>query len=166
MTDILTHVLTGFVLGTVLSFKFSWIDSPYITVVMIGAILPDTSKIEMIVPSRAVESALSIQFDWFVFHTPLGTVLLASIGSLLIAETHRRRAFALLLLGGASHFILDAFLMNPSRFSYVLLWPLDTVLVPLPMLILSSDRWPAFVALGTAGIVWLLKRKRYHDSAK
>jgi hypothetical protein len=158
MTELLTHVLTGFVLGTVLSFRYDWLDGPFVTVVMVGSILPDLTKVAIVLPSRTVQETLGIPFYWFVLHTPFGTVLTASITALLVGEAYRRRVFGLLLLGGASHFVLDALLINPSRFSFVLLWPFTTRLIPLPMLILSSDRWPAMMAIVCAVVVWLLRR--------
>lgn len=159
MTDILTHVLAGFVLGTVMSFRLDWLRGPFITIVMLGAVIPDFTKISMIISSEYVESLIGLPFDWFAFHTPFGAVITAGIGALLIDENYRVRVFGLLLTGAASHFVLDALLMNPSRFSYVLLWPFVTVLTPLPMYLLSSDQWPAILATGAAAAVWYVRRR-------
>ena len=154
MTDVLTHVLTGFVLGTTLSFRFNWLDRRFITIVMLGAILPDVTKIGLVVPSETVQEALGLPFYWFVLHTPFGTVITASLTALLVGDDYRNRVFGLLLVGAGSHFVLDSLLINPSRFSYVLFWPVATELAPLPMLILSSDQWPAAVALCAAVAAW------------
>lgn len=163
MTDILTHVLTGYVLGTLLSFRYDWLRAHYVTVTMVGAILPDLTKVSLAIPSNAVGAFLGVDFDWFALHTPFGAILTAGIGAILVDDDHRRRAFALLLAGAATHFLLDALLMSPSRFSYVLLWPFEVVTLPLPMYILSSDRWPAVVAATAAGIVWFVQRTTTAD---
>lgn len=158
MTELLTHVLAGYIIGTVLSFRLDWLRAPYVTVVMVGAILPDMTKVAIVIPPESVEAVLGIPFDWFALHTPFGTVITAGIGALLVGDGHRQRVFVLLLVGGVSHFVLDAILISPSRFSSVLLWPFYTAHVPLPMLVLSSDRWPAIIAASVAGVVWFARR--------
>lgn len=159
MTELLTHVLAGFVLGTVLSFRFDWVDRRYVTVVMVGATLPDLWQIGLVVPSETVQEALNLPFYWFVLHTPFGTLVTISIASLAVDSAHRKRVFALLLAGAASHFVLDSLLINPSLFSSVLLWPLVTELLPLPLVVVSSDRWPAVLAVSAAAIVWFARRR-------
>lgn len=158
MTDVLTHVIVGYILGTILSLRVDWIRAPLVTVVMVGAILPDLTKVSLVLPPEDVAAALGLTFDWFALHTPFGVVITAGIVTLFVHEGSRQRVFALLLVGAASHFVLDSLLMSPSRFSYVLFWPFHTVLVPLPMYILSSDRWPAVVAAVVALVLWYVKR--------
>ncbi|QIO24105.1 metal-dependent hydrolase [Haloarcula sp. JP-L23] len=157
MADLLTHVLVGFILGSILAVGFRWKAPPFVAVVMVGALLPDLAKIAMILPPRVVEETLGIPFDWFAVHTPFGTLLVAGIGSLLVSETIRRRVFVLLLIGGASHLVLDSLLISPSRFYHVLFWPLTTQFVSLPGLYLSSDRWPSIVAACLAVVAWFVR---------
>lgn len=157
MTELLTHVLAGYVIGTLLSFHFDWLRAPYVSAVMVGAILPDLTKVSLVVSPESVAAAVGVPFDWFALHTPFGTVLTAGIGALLVGDGHRGRVFMLLLVGGASHYVLDAILISPSRFSSVLLWPFYTVHVSLPMLVLSSDRWPAIIAVSIAAAVGLAR---------
>jgi hypothetical protein len=159
VTDILTHVLAGYVLGTALSFRVRWLDRRFVTVVMLGATLPDLTKISLLVPSRTIQEAVGLPFFWYALHTPFGTILTAGITALLCGRGLRGRIFPLLLVGGASHFVLDALLINPSRFSEVLLWPLAVELVPLPMLVLSSDRLPTVVAIVVATATWMARRR-------
>jgi hypothetical protein len=155
MTDVLTHVFVGFIIGTALSFRFKWLRRPFVTVVMVGALLPDVAKISMVIPPETVESTFGVTFDWFGFHTPFGTTIVAGIGALLVSDIHRKRVFVLLLLGASSHYVLDSILMSPSRFAYTLLWPFRVQLIPLPMWILSSDRLPAMFTGGVALVLWL-----------
>jgi len=146
MSDLLTHVLVGFTFRTILPVWLEWIGPSFVAIVIVGAVLPDLTKVDMVVPSSAVEAALGIPFDWFALHTPFGTMLVSSIGALLVDKPYRLRVFALLLAGAASHFVLDALMISPSRFYHVLLWPVSTRHVALPALYLSSDSWTAVVA--------------------
>lgn len=68
MPDILTHVLVGFSIGTVLSFRYEWLGPEYVTLVMIGALSPDFTKIALVVPDWTVSSLLGIPFSWGAFH--------------------------------------------------------------------------------------------------
>jgi hypothetical protein len=158
MTDLLTHALAGFIIGTVLSFRYDWIRGPFVSVVMVGAILPDLTKVSLVVPSEVVEATLGVAFDWFALHTPFGTLLTCGIGALIVEAGYRRRVFGLLVTGAASHFVLDGLLITPSRFSYVLFWPFETILVPLPMWFHTSSRVPVVIAGSAAAIVWTLRR--------
>lgn len=158
MTELLTHVLVGFILGTLLSVRFDWINRQFVTVVMFGAMLPDFWQIDLIVPSETIQETFGVPFYWFVLHTPFGTILSISILSLLIDSPYRKRVFGLLLAGATSHFVLDALLINPSIFSSVLFWPVATELLPLPMIIVSSDRWPAAIAICVSILVWAERR--------
>lgn len=154
MPDVLTHVLVGYALGAALSVRYDWLSGPFVTVAMAGALLPDVAKVALVVPSAVVEAGLGVPFSWFAIHTPAGSVLLASIGALLVDGAHRRRAFALLLAGAASHHALDALLLSTTGFSYALAWPLSTVHPPSPGLYLSTDRWPTAVAGCVAATAW------------
>lgn len=157
MPDVLTHVLVGYALGATLSIRYGWLSCPFVTAAMVGALLPDVAKVTLIVPSAVVEAALGVPFSWFAIHTPAGSVLLASIGALLVDGAHRRRVFALLLVGAASHHALDALLLSTTGYSYALAWPLSTVHPPSPGLYLSTDRWPAAVAGAVAAVAWFVR---------
>ncbi|QLG27384.1 metal-dependent hydrolase [Halorarum halophilum] len=158
MPDILTHVLVGYCLATLLSLRDDRITPPYVTVAMLGTLLPDLTKIELLVPSMVVEQAIGLPFSWFAIHTPFGSLLAASVGALLVAPHHRRQVLALLLLGAFSHHALDAMLLNVTGSSYPLLWPLSTYHIPSPGLYLSSDRWPALLTGSLAAVMWTVKR--------
>lgn len=157
MPDVLTHVLVGYVLATLLSFRLEWLTPRYVTVVMLGAIVPDLTKIKLLVPSSLVESWLGIPFDWFAIHTLGGALVAIAVGALLTSTPHRRRVFGLLLLGACSHLALDALLVSASGYSYAVFFPFSTYHPPTPGLFHSSDRWPAAVSALGAGAVWWLR---------
>ena len=55
MTELFTHVLVGYVLATMLSWRWGWITPPLVTVEMFGALLPDLNRLELFVPAETVE---------------------------------------------------------------------------------------------------------------
>lgn len=154
MPDVLTHVLVGYILGMLVSFRLRWLTPQYVTVVMLGAVVPDLTKVKLLVPSAQVELWLGIPFDWFAIHTLGGALVAVAIGALWTTDAHRRRVFGLLAFGAISHLTLDALLTNASGYSYAVFFPFSTINPPTPGLFLSSDRWPATVSVLLAGGVW------------
>lgn len=163
MSDLLTHVLVAYVLATALSFRYDWITPKLITVAMLGALVPDLTKISLVVASSRVETFLGTPFDWFAIHTVGGSLVAITIGALATSPKHRKKVFVLLLLGMLSHHLLDAANVNASGYSYAILWPLTTYHPPSPNLWLSSDRWPALVSGVAAVVVWHLRYHRFGE---
>lgn len=162
MADVLTHVIAGYVIGTVLSFRYEWMRPAHVTLVMIGALSPDFVKIELFVPDMAVEAMLGLPFSWAPLHTVGGSIVVVLLGSLLLGPTYRWRALALFAIGAASHHALDVVLVTATGYSYAVFWPLTEYRPPAGDLYLSSDRWPALVSGGLAVVVWFVDR-RYFD---
>jgi membrane-bound metal-dependent hydrolase YbcI (DUF457 family) len=160
MPDLLTHVLTGYILATVLSFRYEWLTPQYVTVAMLGALLPDLTKIKLIVASGKVETLLGIPFDWYAVHTLGGALVAVTIGALMTDRENRKYVFALLLLGALSHLFLDALLLKASGYSEMPLWPFTARGLPTPGFYLSSDRWPALVTGTIAVVVWYTRYRR------
>jgi len=146
MPDLLTHVLVAYTLATLLSIRCEWLTPALVTAVMLGAVVPDLTKIALVVPGQVVEDALGVPFDWSAIHATGGALVAVAAGALLTDSDHRRRVFVLLALGAASHLLLDALLHFPSGYSYPVLWPLTNYHPPALGLYLSSNRWPALVA--------------------
>ena len=160
MADLYTHVLAGFVIGVVLSWRYDWLSYPFVVVVMLGAALPDLNRLELLVSSSTVQAALGVPFSWAPLHRAGGTLLLVCIGALLAPPRYRRAVFALLFVGAASHYVLDFFLYKPSGVTSPLLWPFVTQGFAVEGFYLSSDRWPAVVATVVAVGVWVVDRLR------
>ena len=155
----LTHVLWGYVIGTLLSLRYDWLDARFVTIVMLGALLPDLTKIALVVDDALVEQFLGVPFSWGAIHRLGGATVACAIGAVLAGDGLRTRVFALLMIGVASHLVLDALLINPSGHSYAILWPVAADHFPTPNLFLSSDRWPALVSAAIAAGVWIIKRR-------
>lgn len=164
MPDLLTHVLIGYSIGTALSFRYDWLSPRLATIVMLGALVPDLTKIMLVLPSSQVEQLLGIPFEWRALHRLGGTFVVVAMGALLTDTEHRRHVFLLLALGAVSHHSLDALLIKPSGYSYAIFWPLTTYNPPTPNLFLSSDRWPAVAAGTIAAVLWYVRHYRYSES--
>ncbi|OIB56533.1 metal-dependent hydrolase [Natrialba sp. SSL1] len=158
VADVLTHVLAGYVIGTLLSMRYGWMRPVHVTLVMIGALVPDFVKVELLLPDPAVSFLLGSPFSWAPLHTLVGTLIVALFGSLFVAPELRRQALALIVVGVVSHHILDIVLVTATGYSYAVFWPISDYRFPAADLFLSSDRWPALVAGVSALVVWLLSR--------
>lgn len=163
MPDLLTHALVGYSLGTLLSLRYEWLTPQYVTVCMMGAFIPDMTKIQLVIPSEVVAATLSLPFEWSGIHTLGGAAISIAIGVILTDAAYRRRVAALLAIGAGSHLVLDALLFKPSGFMAPLWWPLTAQRFAIDGLYLSSDRWPAAVAAVIAAGCWAIARKRQSD---
>lgn len=159
MADILTHVLTAYVVATLLSVRYRRIDGPLVTVAMMGAMIPDLTKARILFSSAQVEARLGVPFSWDALHTLGGSVVAALVGVALAGTEHRRRVFLALLLGVCSHHVLDHLIVHPSGYAYDVFWPLSGYRVPIEGFYHSSDRWPAAVATVAAAGAALVRRR-------
>ena len=159
MADLFTHILVGYSLGIVLSWRYEQLSYPFITAVMIGSTLPDLNRIDLMIPEEIVTALLGIPFTWSLLHRVGGTFLIVSIGALLVTNVYRRVVFALLTIGASSHYALDFLLYKPSGISGPLLWPFVTHGIAVDGLYLSSDRWPVIVAVTLAVLIWIVDRR-------
>ena len=160
MPDLFTHMLVGYTLAVVLSWRYEWIEYPYVTLAMGAAILPDLNRIDLVLPATTIEATLGIPWLWVPLHRVSGTFLVICLGTLLAATNLRRRVFALLVIGATSHYTLDLMLYKPSGLSGPFFWPISDYRVAIDGIYLSSDRWPALLMGTIAVIVWYVDRRR------
>ncbi len=161
MAELLTHVFVAYSLATVLSFRYAWITPKMVTIAMMGALIPDLSRISLLIDEAVITEALGIPISWFGFHTLGGSLVAILVGVALAQHDHRRHVFLLLALGACSHLLLDLFLYKPSGVSAPLLWPVFAEGLAIPGFYLSSDRWPAVTTGLLAVIIWY---RRYHTT--
>lgn len=161
MADLLSHALVGFGIFTIASWFVSWIDVRWITVGMVGAILPDLNRVGVFVPEGLITDLIGLPFDTGAVHSIGGIVLLAGIGALFFGgRVHQRRAFLLLLAGAITHLLVDL----PQRYADGLmltnryLFPVTTHRFPTPGWYISADRWVLGVAVAFAVVVYLIDR--------
>ncbi|QLD87070.1 metal-dependent hydrolase [Natronomonas halophila] len=166
MVDLLTHVLVAYALATSLSIRYAWVSPPLVTVAMMGAVIPDLSRLSLLVAEETVTSLFGIPFAWFGFHTLGGVVVASLVGVVLASKEYRPRVALLLPLGAGTHLVLDALLVKPSGVAAPLWWPLAAHGTPTPGLYLSTDRWPVLVAGGCAASVWGVRYRILGDGDK
>jgi hypothetical protein len=160
MPDLLTHTLVGFTIGTVLSWQIDWAERHYVTAVMVGAVVPDLVKVKLLVPSAQLADSLGIPFSWLPLHTLGGAALsVLLIGTLVVGESHRRRALLMIAIGALSHLVLDGLLRTPTGRGGPVFWPITAYQPPTPGLYLSTDPWPAALAVAIAAVVVYVDRR-------
>ena len=162
MADLLTHVLAAYALATIASWRYDRLTRPWIAVVMIGALLPDLNRIGLLVTDAAIEATLGVSFDIDGIHTLGGAVFLAGVGSVVVADRHRR-VFALLLAGALSHLLVDGFKAYADGEAGVWLYPFTWYRHPTPNLYVSSDPTVLATALLMAVVVAGIDRVRGSD---
>jgi len=165
VADLLTHVLTAYVLATLLSVRDERVTPAMVTAAMVGGVVPDLNRIGLLVPAETVESLLGIPFAWDALLTVGGVSVVVALGVLLVPHRLRSMTAAMLSLGVLAHFTLDYLLLFPSGYTHPYLWPVTAAGLPGPNLYLSSARWPAVVAVACAGFAWLVSRRRRESEA-
>ena len=163
MAELYTHVLVAFTLAVAISWQLEWITRPYVAAVVVGAVIPDLNRIELIVPAAIIESVTGLTWAWTVFHRAGGVILVVLLFTLLVPPRHRRVVFAMLVLGVASHFVLDYLLWQPSGQTNLMLWPVTDIHLGYQGFYRSSDSWPALLATVTAAVVVAIDRYYFNN---
>jgi hypothetical protein len=164
MPDLLAHVFIAYSLCRVLSWRYGWLTSQYITVGLVGAFIPDLVKVMLVLPSSVVEQALRVPFSWGSLATGGGRLLSVLIGVVLLADRERLRGGLLLGIGAGSHLVADSLLLTPTGHTVQWFWPLAQYRVPSLGLYLSTQPEPMLITGGVAVSLLLLHRHRYKNS--
>ncbi|MFB6301652.1 MAG: metal-dependent hydrolase [Haloferacaceae archaeon] len=163
MTDLLTHVLVAYLLATLVERRTSRLDRRHVPVVMVGALVPDVAKVHLVL-GDPVSAVAGVDASWYALQTVGGVAALVAIGAVLIGPDERRRALGLLAAGAASHMLLDVPVQRADGLSPPYLYPLTWWRVPSLDLYLSSDVWPALVAVAAVAALFIVRRCRRHTS--
>ncbi|APW98201.1 hypothetical protein CHINAEXTREME_10550 [Halobiforma lacisalsi AJ5] len=159
MAELLSHVLVAYVCFTVASWKLDWLTKRWVAVGTIGALLPDLNRIGLFVSDASLEAAFGVPFRIGAIHTLGGTLLLAGVGAVVVADEHRR-AFGVLLAGGLSHLFVDALKVYADGAAGAWLYPVTWLRHPTPNLYVSSDPWVLLSAGALAAVVASIDRYR------
>lgn len=163
MAEWLSHVLLAYAAFTVASWQIEWLDQRWVAVGVVGSILPDLSRLNLLVDNDTMTALLGVPFEWGGLHTLGGSILLAGVGALLFEGRRQQyRAFGLLVAGAFSHLIVDL----PQKYAdgqlltNLYLFPVSSWRGPTPGWYVSADRWVAVLSLGVALVVYLADRYR------
>lgn len=159
MTDLLSHVLAVYAVLTVVSWWRDGLEERHVAVAVVGVVLPDFSKVFLLVSESTISSLLGLPFSWHPLHRLGGVVVLAAAFSLLFERSRRLQVAGYALLGGLAHFPLDALLIRADGHSPPYFYPLSWWQPPAGDLFLSSDLWPVIPIGLLAAAVWLVDRR-------
>lgn len=152
MADLLSHVLVAYALGTVVGWHLEWVTKRWVTVGMIGSLLPDLNRLGLLVDDATLEATLGVPFSVDGLHTLGGVCLLAGVGAMVLTS-HHRRAFGVLLAGALSHLLMDGLKAYADGAAGAWLYPITWYRHPTPSLYVSSDLAVLAVSGAVAALV-------------
>ena len=166
MADLLTHVLAVYVVLTVLSWRVDAVTNRWIAVGMCGGAIPDLVKVDLVVDSMLVESALGMPFDYAPVASAGGVLLVAGAIALAFARRHRRAAFTFLVTGGGLSLVLDGLRVYADGRAGPWLYPFTWWRLPTPSLYVTSDPRILAVVIVVTGLVYAVDRRMVGQTRK
>lgn len=118
MPEWLTHVIFACLVFKLCSLRYRSLDGADMALVLMGSILPDFSKIDL----AFGVAGMDIQNMVNPLHTPIGSILVAGLLSLLFQNC--LKAFMLLVIGACTHLLLDT-MESQIAGGIMLLFPLS-----------------------------------------
>lgn len=156
----LAHALIGYAMARAAGTRLEWLDRSHVTAAMVGALVPDLSKLHLFVSDDPIEAALGTDVELLALHSGGGVLLSVLAVTLLLECTERRRTGWLVAAGAASHLMLDGLLLTETgRTAYAVFWPASTYRPPSPGLYLSGDIWVTALAATVAAVAWWATRE-------
>lgn len=154
MPDWLTHVLFAYVASRAPGLVFKPLDRADTALVLIGALLPDLTKVRLAFELMGMDVRDLIE----PLHTPAGSLLVAALISLFFFNSSR--TFLLLAFGAGTHCFLDV-IEGPVGGGIRLLFPLNWTVYSLDLM--PSDDWRTgaillAVILSWAMVLWIFRR--------
>lgn len=163
MADLLTHVLIAYIAAKLLSLRYPWITTPFLTAAMLGGVLPDLNRIELFIPGESFEAITGLPFSWWGgLHRTGPIVISILIVAYLVSRRYRRRVIAMLALGAGLHLSADLFLGSGLEAAFAVLWPLTAWEPVLPGFYSSRDIRIAPLFLVLAAVTWWFVERRKH----
>jgi hypothetical protein len=165
VTDLLTHVAVAYALATAVAWHTDRVDAGLVAAFVVGSVVPDVSKLSLLVTREAFHALLG--FDvWFVgLHTLGGVLAMAAGGALLVDRDSRWPVFVAIALGGALHLGLDLGVVRADGHAPPYLYPFTWWRPPSFGWYLSSHVWPSLVGVPVALAVLWWDRRRAQASA-
>jgi len=169
MAEWLTHIVLAYALFTAAGWYIEWLDRRWVAVGMVGSILPDLSRLDLVIDADRITAVFGVPFEWGGLHTLGGVVVLSAIGAVLFGtRTQQYRAFLCLFAGALSHLIVDLpqAYADGLMITNLYLFPLPAWRPPTPGWYVSADRWVVVVSLAVALPVFVVdyyRRKQVTD---
>jgi membrane-bound metal-dependent hydrolase YbcI (DUF457 family) len=161
MTDLLTHVLAGYVLATVASWRLGWLRRRHVPLAMVGAAIPDAAKVYLLLGGVRTTVA-GIEVAWLALQTLGAGLAFALVGGLLVPPSERRASLVALAGGVVLHVGLDYLVIRAGGLAPPYLYPFTWAQLPAGNRYLSADIWPSLVAVAVAVGVAVVQRRRAH----
>ena len=60
MAELFTHVLAGFIIATIASWRYAWITPPLRVACMVGAAIPDRNRCDFLRPADTITALTGI----------------------------------------------------------------------------------------------------------
>jgi membrane-bound metal-dependent hydrolase YbcI (DUF457 family) len=155
----LTHVLLAYAVFTTLTWVVSWLDQRWVAVAMVGSIIPDLGRVDLLIDADWVEATFGVPFSWGGVHTLAGVGLLCTAGTMLVRGRRRQIRAWLLLAGGAlSHVVVDLpqVYADDRMLTNLYLYPLPPWRPPTPGWYVSPDAFVVVVAALVASVVFVV----------
>ena len=130
VADRFTHMLAAMSIAVIASWRYGWITPPLVVACMVGAAIPDLSRVDLILPADTITALIGLPWSWDVLHRAGGAILVAIIFVLLVREDLRLPVFAMLTVGIGSHFVIDYFMWQPTATTNLMRWPFLDVTAP------------------------------------
>lgn len=171
VADLLTHVLSAYIVAKLLSIRYPWITTPYVTAAMVGGVLPDLNRIELVLPAETVETLIGLPFSWGGLHRGGPVLVSVLIVGYLVPPRYRRGVILMAGMGAGLHLVMDLFLGSGFAWepSFAVLWPLTSWQPVVPGFYSSRDVriGPLFVMLAvlTWAVTESIKQRRTAVSA-
>lgn len=144
MPDWIVHIAVAWTLCRLLRFKYPQFNTGNTALAMVGSIIPDAAKLGTVIQS--------LQQYYFAIHTPLISLLLAGLISLLFKE--KKTAFLFLSFGILTHYLLDLLLIGEGIYFF---FPISWVSFQLNI-VSTTDYYIDIIALILALIVYLASK--------
>lgn len=160
----------AYIVAKLLSLRYPWITRPYLTAAMVGGLLPDLNRIELVLPNEMVAGAVGLPFDWGGLHRGGPVAVSVLILGYLVPKRYRRGVILMAGMGAGLHLFTDLFLGVGFAWepSFAVFWPITAWEPVVPGFYSSRDVRiaPLFatLALLTWAVVETVERRREPDA--
>lgn len=147
MPDWMVHIGVVYIICRLLYIKYDIFNYPNTSLVMVGTLIPDIVKLEMITEYFGVNT-----WDYLLaFHLPLTSLVMAGLFSMFFSS--KKIVFGLLTFGLCIHFMLDLLLINIGGGIY-LFFPLSWQTFHFDV-ISPDDYYLSLIVLSIATMIFL-----------